>query len=158
MTERNSHFEQGQIALTQHQPERAFQHYSQGAKKGETLCFAMLAQCYALGLGINMDIDRALSWYKKAWKHHQDTDICVEIARLYLSDGNGRQAIYWWEKAIELGDVVATFDYIQYLMIKKKGKSEVLTWRLISKVLNHTSLDDAQRNEIFSFIRLLSDC
>lgn len=147
---------QGLAALAEQQHRKAFRCFSRGAQAGETACFRELAALHAAGLGTVVNTEQALFWYKKYFKTQTDSNICIEIARVYFSQPNPRQAVYWLEKAVDLGNAQAAFEYVKHLMSKKKIKSDVQIWQLLTKVVASNDLSDAQRQEAFILITQLS--
>lgn len=134
----------------------AFAHYQQGAQNGKADCFAPLAHCYAQAIGTEEDVENALHWYKKAFKHEENTEFCNHIAELYLRWRNGKQAIYWWQKAIDLGDKTALLNYARHLSQKQSGQAELRVAKLLRQMLVDTELDDAQMLEVLDLIKKLS--
>ena len=80
----------------------------------------------------------------------------MAIARIYFHQHNTRNAVYWLEKAVDLGDACAAFEYVQHLMNKKKIKSDILLWQLLTKVVASPDISDEQRNQAFDMIKELS--
>lgn len=134
----------------------AFTHYHQGAQQGKADCFAPLAHCYAQATGTEEDVANALHWYKKAFKHNPQSEICNHIAELYLRWRNSKQAIYWWQKAINLGDKTALLNYARHLSHKQSSKAELTVSKLLHQMLADTHLNDQQMREVLDLIRQLS--
>ena len=126
------------------------------AKAGDAECFYAVAVCYTTAYGVAADNEQALYWYKKAWKHQHDSETAMAIARIYFHQHNTRNAVYWLEKAMDLGDACAAFEYVQHLMNKKKIKSDILLWQLLTKVVASSDISDEQRNQAFDMIKELS--
>jgi TPR repeat protein len=77
---------------------------------------------YDAGLGVEKDKAKALFWFKKAWSSTKFTGYCAAIALTYAEIGQQRRAMYWWNKAVALGDGSAALSLAKILMGTDKRK------------------------------------
>ncbi|SSY70387.1 SEL1-like repeat protein [Alysiella crassa] len=127
------------------------------AQAGDADCYKAVAVCYSTAYGVAADEEQALYWYKKAWKHQHHSEIAIAIAHIYFNQNSTRNAVYWLEKAVDLGNPNAALEYVQHLMTRKKLKSDALLWQLLTKVLASPEIDDLQRNQTLDIIKQLSE-
>ena len=127
------------------------------AQAGDADCFKAVAVCYATGYGVEIDEEQALYWYKKAWKFQHHSEIAIAIAHLYFNQNSTRNAVYWLEKAVDLGNASAALEYVRHLMTRKKLKSDILLWQLLTKVMSRTDISEVQRKYTLEMIKQLSE-
>jgi TPR repeat protein len=76
------------------------------AKKGDALAQSSLATAYALGDGVNSNLEKARFWYEQA-AVQGDADSAYNLGAMYLSGEGGKKskkmAIRWMQKASSLG-------------------------------------------------------
>lgn len=97
------------------QHKAAFRLFFDGAQRGDPMAQASTGVCFDSGEGVAKDLTQALYWYKRAWKNGAGTDVCMNVASLYASLNNRRQAVHWWRKAVALGDGDAALELADYL-------------------------------------------
>ena len=90
---------------------------------------------YDVGVGTKKDTRKALQWYLRAWRAHGQTDTCINIAQLYASKRNIRNATLWWNKAIGLGDGDAALDLAKFYLSRKSESDKKRARVLLQKVL-----------------------
>lgn len=120
-------------SMKDHMPE-VIDLFKQAAENGNTLGLHGISKCYELGLGVEVDHDKAIEWGEKAaekiaelgfnatgdyaTQHTQsssDLNVLYELAKLYTDeDENGKminaeRARYWLSKAAEKGHQKAQF-------------------------------------------------
>jgi hypothetical protein len=94
----------------------AFKGILSAAMAGSKHALHNVGYCYDIGLGVKKDMSKALYWYKRAWSATKDTGTSCNIAQLYAEHGNYRRATYWWQRAVDLGDGDAAYDYARFLI------------------------------------------
>ena len=100
-----------------------------------------LAILYEFGQGVEQDITYALKLYKHGWRLYQDTCCLKNISDLYDKQGNWRQAKYWWEKGISLGDGACALAYAEAL-IKRQSKDEQQIKQLLVYASEHENMSE----------------
>ena len=125
----------------------AFAMFLEGAQHGDAMFQNQVGLCFDIGEGVKKDANQALHWYKRAWKSGSDTSTCMNIAGLYASMGNRRQCVYWWRKAIELGDGDAALELADYLAAEQSRGWETQVANLVecTKESTHITQDAAER-------------
>jgi len=93
----------------------AFDLFLRAARLGDDGAQLNLAHFYYSGEAVRKDIDKALYWYKNAWKNGQHTSACTNIAQVYAEIGQRRRAIYWWKKAVDRDDGDAALELAKFL-------------------------------------------
>ena len=71
---------------------------------------------YDSGLGAEETKEKAISWFKKAWRSGKQTSHCMSTALNCVEVGQYRRAMYWWQKAIILGDGSAALSLAKFLL------------------------------------------
>jgi len=84
--------------------EAAFRVAREAAQRGHDLSQLQVGLCFDIGQGVAADRSRALYWYKRAWKAGAHGSACTNIASVYAAEDNPRRAIFWWRKAVSVGD------------------------------------------------------
>ena len=100
-----------------------------------------LAILYEFGQGVEQDITYALKLYKHGWQLYQDICCLKNISDLYDKQGNWRQAKYWWEKGISLGDGACALAYAEAL-IKRQSKDEQQIKQLLVYASEHENMSE----------------
>lgn len=108
-----------------------------------------LAVLYESGLGVDQDYKQALFFYKKFLNHQREVMVMRNLAGLYLKMNNFRQAKYWWNKGISLGDGECAFEYANALVERKSknvGKiKELLLFASHAENMTDDSLEEAKK-------------
>lgn len=99
----------------------AFRLFNELAHQQYIPAFKNLGLLYENGTGTTVDLRKALYWYKRGWRAAQDTGSCLNIADLYAKQGNQRQATYWWNRAIAVGNGEAALEYAKFIL-KQRGQ------------------------------------
>ncbi|MFT3734197.1 MAG: tetratricopeptide repeat protein [Rhodocyclaceae bacterium] len=95
--------EQAHDAWDSNQAARAFQLFSQAANAGQENSMLNLGYFYDEGLGTRQDKDKAMYWYKRAYRKGSAA-AASNIAILYRERSNLRLMFQWFKKSAELGD------------------------------------------------------
>lgn len=106
------------------QSKRAFALFLEAASNGDASSQHNVGFMYDVGKGVKRDPTQAIFWYKNAWRNDRQTGTCCNIASLYESLGQARKAVYWWNKAVLLGDGDAALDLAKYLLKRQKNQSQ----------------------------------
>lgn len=98
----------------------AFRLYQESAAQGYFKAQNNLAQCYEHGWGTAQDLAKTKELYAEASKAPNTQGYPEEnLGFLELADGNKEQAIEWFQKAADKGDVVCK-QYVWYLQRQPK--------------------------------------
>lgn len=114
---------------------QAFKLFNTLAHQQYVPAFSNLGMLYENGLGTESDLRKALYWYKQGWRSAQDTGSCLNIADLYAKQGNQRQASYWWNRAIAVGDGEAALEYAKFIL-KQRGQANERARQKVIHFLN----------------------
>ena len=64
---------------------------------------------YDLGIGVKMNRNSAMHWYRKA-AHQHDAGAAANIATIYRDEGKSFLALHWFQKAVTFGDIEANLE------------------------------------------------
>lgn len=147
-TDNYSLFLEASSLLESGQAKRAFALFLKAANNGDASSQHNVGYMYDVGKGVKRDPTQAIFWYKCAWKNDRQTGTCCNIASLYESLDQTRKAVYWWNKAILLGDGDAALDLAKFLLKRqKKQKSKIIKFLEItvqSEYATPDCVDEAQ--------------
>ncbi len=101
----------------------AFDLFMKGASLGDDGAQNAVGLAYDSGSGVEKNKEKALYWFKKAWRSDRKSYKCLNIALTYAEIGRRRQALYWWKKAISLGDGSAALALAKFLMSSDQRRS-----------------------------------
>jgi len=87
----------------------AFRLFFAAAKLGDVTAQLNLGYCYDLGIGVRPNRSAALQWYKLAYRQGQSC-AASNIGTIFRDEGDTRQALAWFERAVRLGDVEANLE------------------------------------------------
>lgn len=93
--------------------------FRQGAALGDSGAQNAIGLAYDSGVNVEQDKDEAIAWFKKAWRTDKQSCYCSNIALTYAETGRRRQAMYWWQKAIELRDGDSALSLAKFLLKEK---------------------------------------
>ncbi|WP_417311561.1 tetratricopeptide repeat protein [Ectopseudomonas khazarica] len=97
----------------------AFELFSEGARQGLDGCMLDLGYFYDEGVGIAIDKNQAMYWYKKAYRLG-NSSAASNIAILYREQGCFNLTAQWFKRAIQLSDGDAEVELAK-LLISGKG-------------------------------------
>lgn len=121
--------------------------------------FNNLGALYENGMGTEADLRKALFWYKRGWRAAQDTGSCLNIADLYAKQDNQRQASYWWNRAIAVGDGEAALEYAKFIL-SRRGQENERARQKVQHFLNMSLelgwLDEKNQQEVNTLLAQLS--
>lgn len=89
------------------------------ADSGNMFACMFMAHCYRNGIGTAKDLNKAAGFYGKAAQQN-NVDAQRELALLYLNAHKDEEAVKWFEKAAENGDLSSTY-YYGKLLYEGKG-------------------------------------
>jgi TPR repeat protein len=104
--------------------------------------------CLCGGRGVRRNEAEALRWFKRAYSQN---DLCAasNIASIYRDRGNNRRAIFWYRRAVALGDGDALVEvgraYYNGVGVKRDPKRAVRCFRqaIKSKMITQAGREDA---------------
>lgn len=82
---------------------RAFDLYTRAAKADHAQASYRAAVCYELGVGTRRDVDKALTWYKRA-AQLGDVSSMYKLGMLALDGNNFEEGLTWLLRASDLGN------------------------------------------------------
>ena len=126
---------------------KAFNLLLKAALLGEHSAQHNVGYFYDVGEGIEKNIDKALYWYKKAWRNGKQTDTCINIAQLYLSIGKNRLAIFWLSKAIQRGDGDAALELAKFYLSREKNNDTTKAISLLKSIKRSKYVSEDAVNE-----------
>jgi len=88
---------------------RAFELFSQGAEAGDDSCWLNLGHFFDKGLYVKKDKKRAMYWYSRAYRQGE-VGAANNIAILHRENRDLNKMIWWFRRAIALGDHDAWWD------------------------------------------------
>lgn len=94
----------------------AFSLFMQGSSLGDAGSQNAIGLAYDSGTGVEEDKNKAIAWFKKAWRTGKYTGYCLNVALTYAEIGRRRRAMYWWHKAIARGDGSAALSLAKFLL------------------------------------------
>lgn len=101
---------------------QAFKLFSHGAEHGFGPAQHTLAYFYQQGIGVKKSPSTAIVWYKRAWATDRHPSTCCNLAMLYLVEGERREAVKWWSKAVTAQDGEAALDLARYYLTLEGDK------------------------------------
>lgn len=127
--------------------ERAFALFCRCAELGEVGCMLDLGYFYDEGVGVQKDKEKAMSWYKRAYRRG-DSAAASNIAILYREYGRPRLERQWFERAVALGDGDAEVELAKlYLQGKGARRSKEKAVALLNSAARSSSITEAGREE-----------
>lgn len=145
-------FIQANYYLENQDYQKAFYFLEKGALRKDVNCYNNLAVLYDVGYGVRKNPILALKWYRKSWQYEgKSGGLCSNIASLYASLGNIRQARFWWNRAIsEFNDGDVALDYAKFLINRKNKRSyhkiiELLKFAIKSDYITEISKEEASQ-------------
>jgi len=123
-----------------------------GSSLGDAGAQHAVGLAYDQCLGVEQDKREAIRWFKKALRTGKQTFECVAIALTYIELGQRRRAIYWWRKAVELGDGSGALSFAKFLIKANRGKFDSQIINLLKIAANsqeswQISLDEKEEAE-----------
>ena len=126
---------------------KAYELFCQCASKGEVGCMLDLGYFYDEGIGVAKDKNKAMSWYKRAYRKG-DSAAASNIAILYREKGRNDLTFQWFQRSVALGDGDSEVElaklYMQGVGVRKslsKAKD------LLCKAQASTLITEAGREE-----------
>lgn len=135
----------------------AFLLFLKAAKLGEASAQHNVGLFYDIGEGVKKDKDKALYWYKKAWKNDHQTSSCINIALLYLANGQRERAIFWWKKAVNAGDGDAALDLAKLYLKSKNFKRLTVVKNLLMQTCNSKNVTEDAVEEAKALLSQVSE-
>lgn len=128
------------------QNKAALELFLRAAQLGNASAQHNVGYFYDEGIGTRKNYDRALSWYKKAWRNDRQSGTCINIAKLYESNGHARLAVAWWKKAVAKKDGDAALDLAKHYL-RKGGKRDARKAEALLRVVGTGRTTEAARRE-----------
>jgi len=122
----------------------AFTLFLKAAEEGQPSAQHNVGYFFDEGIGTRKSQDRALYWYKKAWRNDRQSGTCINIAKLYESKNNSRLAIAWWMKAIAQNDGDAALDLAKHYLRRNRERNASKAKSLLRQVSSARSTGGAR--------------
>lgn len=100
---------------------RAFDLYTRAAKADHAQASYRAAVCYELGVGTRRDVDKALTWYKRA-AQLGDVSSMYKLGMLALDGNNCEEGLTWLLRASDLGDASSPHALHELGLIYESGE------------------------------------
>ncbi len=110
----------------------AFRLFLRAAKAGEIGCQLNLGTFYCHGIGVKPNREKALYWYRRAYKLGY-SPAASNIACVYRDEDNQRKTLEWFQRAVNLGDVEANLNIAKILLDRGEKKQAIRRLRLVAK-------------------------
>jgi TPR repeat protein len=91
-----------------------------GAKRGDPSAQNMAGYFYDTGVGIRPNRSAALHWYKRAYKHRSRA-AASNIGTIYRDEKNLKRALFWFRRAVQLGDVDSNVEIAKLLLLDTRS-------------------------------------
>ncbi|MDE2422221.1 MAG: sel1 repeat family protein [Gammaproteobacteria bacterium] len=138
--------------------EEAFKIFKMMAESGDHNAFSNLGIMYECGQGTEVNYQRALFWYKKAWRFNEDSAACSNLADFYRKQENVRAARYWWKKGIARDSGDDALECAKSYLVKLNKRNLEISKRLLliatsSKCISEDDREEAQAlltSEVFN--------
>lgn len=127
--------------------EIAFELFLKAATLGESAAQHNIGYFYEVGEGVAKDINKALYWYKKAWRADGQTDTCMNIAQLYASAGNSKRAVFWWSKAVSKNDGDAALELAKFYLSRNKRGDKNKAFSLLTRIKQFEYISESGAEE-----------
>lgn len=118
---------------------QAFYWFNEAAKKEDDSGMYNVGDCYANGIGVKIDMEKAAEWYRKAAEAGHVAAMC-QLGDYYqevLVDN--KKAVMWYEKAAEMGNSYAIDCVSQlYLHMPNDGLEKAEKWYRKAAELGNT--------------------
>jgi TPR repeat protein len=91
-----------------------------GAKSGDSSAQHNLGYFYDVGIGVKPNRAKALYWYKKAVRRGSRV-AASNIGTIFRDEGDIKQALSWFNRAVDLGDADANLEIAKIYLSKKNN-------------------------------------
>jgi TPR repeat protein len=123
--------------------------FEAGAALGDPACWSRLGLMFDNGVGCEVDKERAMSCYRRAWRSH---DLCAanNIAILYREAGNRRAMFQWFQRAVGVGDGDALVEvakcYLEGIGVRRNVAAAIraLTEATASRCITPAGIGEAE--------------
>ncbi len=82
----------------------AFRSMLRAARAGDSSAMLNVGYMYDCGIGTQKNRTKAMEWYKKAFRRGVAA-AAGNIGTIYRSEGNTKEALAWFQRAVKLGDI-----------------------------------------------------
>ncbi|PCJ03188.1 MAG: hypothetical protein COB14_00190 [Alphaproteobacteria bacterium] len=97
------------------------------AEAGDAESMCRIANMYAVGDGVGVDYDKSIYWDKKALELNE-VSARNNLGCTYRMRGDIVSAKYWFEQAVEHGDIEAALALARLYMVSDKEADKVLEY------------------------------
>lgn len=112
---------------------------------------------YDEGVGTQKNKDKAMSWYKRAYRRG-DSAAASNVAILYREKARRRLERQWYERAVALGDGDAEVELAKlYLEGKGARRSKERAAALLNSAVTSSSITEAGREEAAALLLEVGD-
>jgi hypothetical protein len=143
---------QAHAAWENNQDTLAFQLFSQAVSAGLENCMLNLGYFYDEGLGTKQDKEKAMYWYKRAYRKGSSA-AASNIAILYRERSNFRLVAQWFRKSANLGDGDSAVELAKLYLNGtgvRRSETEALHW--LREAQSSRLITEAGREEASSLL------
>ena len=130
--------------------------FRQGAELGDAGAQNCIGIAYDSGRGVEQNKQKAIEWFKRAWRNSKEPGYCVNVALTYEEVGKPRQALYWWRKAVASGDRTAALGFAKFLMKKNRSRFSEQIFDLLTSAAQGEEYMEISPNDKEEAQKLLS--
>ena len=120
----------------------AFRRYLKAAKGPDRDSQVNVGYFYDKGIGVAPNRDAAMYWYKRAYRRGISY-AASNIGTIWRDEGQSKRAIYWFQKAVELGEDGANLEIAKYYL--KDDPTNAI--KLLTKVCESNRVCGDEREE-----------
>ena len=132
----------------------AFRLFLECAKAGDLGCQINLGTFYADGIGVKRNRERALYWYRLAYRRGSGA-AAANIGVLFRDESKIPQALAWFQRAVKLENADANLEIAKiYLQKADESKAAIYLRRTSRAKPNHVT--EASREEAREILGRLS--
>lgn len=130
----------------------AFRLFLAAAKAGITPAFGIVAQFYDFGDGIRANENKALLWYRRAYRNG-DCSVANNIGCILGDRKRLKEALLWLRRAVKQGDGDANLN-IAKLYLQHKGNT-ALAVRFLKQTCRSRNVTDGSKEEARHLLKQL---
>ena len=148
----DSFFERASKRWDEGELKSAFHLFLAGAKSGDSGSQLNLGTFYCDGIGVKPNRDRALYWYRRAYKLGQRC-AANNIAVLFSTEGKSSLALSWFGRAAELGDGDANVEMAKLYLLRKDRAKAIQCLRRAVRGIAGDDISGAGREEAVELLK-----
>lgn len=116
----NEQWERGQLRS-------AFRLFLSGAKAGDPGAELNLGYFYDTGQGVGQNRERALYWYKRAFRHGY-AGAATNLGTIFRDEGQAGKALMWFRRAVKAGDADANLEIGKIYLRRRRNVGRAIPY------------------------------